>query len=50
MVHQVIRNKRQGRKVQSKLAKKLGGKSVGTIEGQFVQNVIAFIGIEEKND
>jgi hypothetical protein len=34
MVKQVIRNKRQGRKVQSVLAKLTGGKSVGTIEGQ----------------
>jgi hypothetical protein len=34
MVLQVITNKRQGRKIQSRLAKLLGGKSVGTIEGQ----------------
>lgn len=30
----VKRNKRQGRKVQSELARITGGKSVGTIEGQ----------------
>jgi hypothetical protein len=34
MVELVIRNKRQGRAIQSKLAKMTGGKSVGTIEGQ----------------
>jgi hypothetical protein len=32
----VKRNKAQGRKVQSKIAKMTGGKSVGTIEGQDV--------------
>lgn len=36
MVELVKRNKRQGRKVQSKIAKITGGKSVGTIEGQDV--------------
>jgi|GEM_PF-1584194 len=32
----VKRNKAQGRSIQSKIAKRLGGKSVGTIEGQDV--------------
>ena len=36
----VKRNKAQGRKVQSKFAKMLGGKSVGTIEGQDVEHEI----------
>ena len=35
-VKQVVRNKRQGRHVQSVIAKRLGGKNVGTIEGQDV--------------
>ena len=34
----VNRNKAQGRKVQSKFAKMLGGKSVGTIEGQDIEH------------
>jgi hypothetical protein len=34
VVKLVIRNKRQGRHVQSKMAKLTGGKNVGTIEGQ----------------
>jgi len=38
--HRVIRNKAQGRKVQSVFAKKMGGKSVGTIEGQDVSHEI----------
>jgi hypothetical protein len=40
MVKQVIRNKRQGRAVQSKMAKRIGGKNVGTIEGQDVSHPI----------
>ena len=40
MVKQVIRNKRQGRTIQSKMAKRLGGKNVGTIEGQDVSHEI----------
>lgn len=35
----VKRNKAQGRAVQSKIAKMIGGKSVGTIEGQDVEHV-----------
>jgi len=34
----VIRNKAQGRKVQAKIAKMIGGKSVGTIEGQDIEH------------
>jgi len=37
---QVKRNKAQGRKVQTKVAKMIGGKSVGTIEGQDVEHPI----------
>ena len=37
---QVLRNKRQGRKVQTVIAKRIGGKSVGTIEGQDIEHSI----------
>ena len=37
---QVKRNKAQGRKVQSRIAKMIGGKSVGTIEGQDISHEI----------
>lgn len=36
----VLRNKHQGRKVQSVHAKMLNGKSVGTIEGQDISHAI----------
>ncbi len=40
VVERVIRNKRQGRKVQSVLAKRVGGKNVGTIEGQDISHPV----------
>jgi hypothetical protein len=48
MVEQVLRNKRQGRKIQSKVAKTLGGKSVGTIEPQDVSHPIFSIEVKHR--
>ena len=36
----VRRNKAQGRKVQTKIARMVGGKSVGTIEGQDIEHSV----------
>ena len=49
MVKQVIRNKRQGRKVQSVLAQLTGGKNVGTIENQDISFVNKPFSIEAKH-
>jgi len=40
MVHQAIRNKRQGKAIQKKIAVRLGGKNVGTIEGQDIDHPV----------
>jgi hypothetical protein len=40
MKHLCVRNKYAGRAYQSKIAKRLGGKSVGTIEGQDVSHPV----------
>jgi len=48
VVKQVIRNKRQGRAVQSKMAKRLGGKSVGTIEGQDIEHSVFSVEVKHR--
>ena len=48
MVETVIRNKRQGRAVQSKMAKRLGGKSVGTIEGQDISHSVFSVEVKHR--
>ncbi len=46
--HQVNRNKSHGRHVQSVFAKKLGGKSVGTIEGQDISHEIWSVEVKDR--
>jgi hypothetical protein len=47
MIHTAVRNKRQGRKVQTELAKRLGGDNVGTLGGEDIK--MATMSVEAKH-